>query len=158
MKTLYIMRHPQKNESSSTDDFFLTLTSQGELDAKNVALQLKEENVKIDLMVSSPSLRTEITSLILAKELDLNKNILYNEVLYQGYLDEMVEALNFTFHTINTLFIVGHNPLLSNLANHFVGYKEQIKMSQILKIDFNTSSWVDISYENAKLIQSIKPK
>ena len=157
MKTLYVMRHPQKDESSSSDDFFLTLTSQGEEDAQSVAKKLFDKNVKPDLIVSSPSLRTEITSMILSNELNVEKSVVYNEVLYQGYLEELIESVNFTFHTVDTLLLVGHNPLLSNFANYFVGYKDKIKMGTVLKLEFNTTSWVDIDASNAKLIEIIEP-
>jgi len=151
------MRPPQKDEKSSSDDFFLTLTHQGEEEALCVAKKLSAKGVKADLIVSSPSLRTETTSMILANELKIEKSIMYNEVLYQGYLEELIESVNFTFHTIDTLILVGHNPLISNLANHFVGYKEKLKMGVVLEIEFNTSSWVDIEPSNAKLIEIIAP-
>jgi len=151
------MRHPQKDVKSSSDDFFLTLTSQGEADAHNVAKKLFTKGVSPDLIVSSPSLRTEITSMILAKELHMNKKIAYNEVLYQGYLEELIESVNFTFHTVDTLMLVGHNPLLTNFVNHFVGYKDKINMCEVLKLEFDTSSWVDIDVNNAKLIEVVKP-
>jgi phosphohistidine phosphatase len=151
------MRHPQKDDKSSSDDFFLTLTPKGEVDAHNVAKKLFTKGVNIDLIVSSPSLRTEITSMILAKELHINKKIAYNEVLYQGYLEELIESVNFTFHTVETLMLVGHNPLITNLLNHFTGYKEKINMGEIVKLEFNTSSWVEVDFSNAKLIEILKP-
>ena len=156
MKTLYIMRPAQKDVKSASDDFFLTLTNKGEADVNNVANKLFEKGVKPDLIVSSPSLRTEITSMILARKLNLDKSIVYNEVLYQGYLEELIEAVNFTFHTVDTLILVGHNPLLTNFANYFVGYKE-IKMAEVLKIEFDVSSWVEIDTSNAELVEVIEP-
>lgn len=157
MKTIYIMRPPQKDVNSSSDDFFVTLTPKGETNAHNIAKKLSQRGVKPDLIVSSPSLRTEVTSMIIANELNMDKSIVYSEVLYQGYLEELIESVNFTFHTVNTLILVGHNPLLTNFANYFVGYKDKIKESEVLKLEFNTSSWVDIDTNNAKLIEIIKP-
>jgi len=157
MKTLYIMRDPEKDTKSSSDDFFLTLTAKGEIDARNIATKLFNKNVKPDLIVSSPSLRAETTSMILSKVLDINKGIVYNEGLYQGYLEELIESVTFTFHTVDTLMLVGHNPLLTNFANHFVGYKDKIGMGEVLKIEFDTSSWVDVEVDNAKLIEKIEP-
>jgi phosphohistidine phosphatase len=151
------MRHPEKDEKSSSDDFFLTLTKQGENDAHSIAKKLLQKGVCPDLIVSSPSLRTETTSMILARELNLTKNILYNEVFYEGYLGEAIESLNFTIHTVDTLILVGHNPLLSNVANQFVLYKKKMDMGEVLKIEFNTSSWIDIDASNAKLVDTIKP-
>jgi len=157
MKTLYIMRHPEKDELSSSDDFFLTLTSKGENDARSIAKKLSQKGVVPDLIVSSPSLRTETTSMILARELNLEKNIIYNEAFYEGYLGEAIESINFTMHTIDTLILVGHNPLLTNFANHFVSYKHRIDLGEVLQIEFNADSWIDIDPHNAKLVELIKP-
>ncbi len=95
--------------------------------------------------------------MILAKALNLNKNILYNEAFYEGFLTEAIEAINFTFHTVNTLILVGHNPLLSNFASYFVSYKNSMKMGEVLKIEFDTLSWIDIDSSNAKLSEIIQP-
>lgn len=157
MMTLYLMTHPKKVETSKEDDFFVPLSQEGMQDAKKLANKLKEKNVTLDMIVSSPSLRTETTSMIVSEALDMKKKILYNEVLYQGFLDELIEAINFTFYSVQNLLIVGHSPLFSNLANHFVGYKDKLKSGIILKIEFDTSSWVDVSPQNAKLIEIIEP-
>jgi len=151
------MRHPEKDELSSSDDFFLTLTSKGENDARSIAKKLSQKGVVPDLIVSSPSLRTETTSMILARELNLEKNIIYNEAFYEGYLGEAIESINFTMHTIDTLILVGHNPLLTNFANHFVSYKHRIDLGEVLQIEFNADSWIDIDPHNAKLVELIKP-
>lgn len=156
MKKLYIMTHPLKDENSTEDDFFIPLTQQGMADAKNIAQKLKEKNIQLDLIVSSPSLRTETTSMIISEALDIKKKILYNEVLYQGFLDELIEAINFTFYSVESLMIVGHSPLLSNLANYFIGYRDKLKSGIVLEIEFGTSSWVDVSPQNAKFIGTIE--
>lgn len=158
LKTLYVMTHPSKETGSNEDDFFVPLTQIGIKEAQNIANQLKEKDVELDLIVSSPSLRTETTSMIVSQALNIKKTILYNEVLYQGFTEELIESINFTFYSVETLLIVGHSPLLSNLANHFVGYKEKLKEGIVLHIIFDTNSWVDISEYNAKLIDIIEPK
>ena len=157
MKKLYILAHPQKDENSLEDDFFIPLTQQGMDEAQSLANKLKEQQVVLDLIVSSPSLRTETTSMIISQKLDLKKKILYHEVLYQGFLDELIEEISFTFYSVESLLIVGHIPLLSNLANHFVGKKEKLKPGEILEIEFQTNNWVDVSPQNAKLVQTITP-
>jgi phosphohistidine phosphatase len=157
MKTLYIMRHPEKETNSKEDDFFVPLTAKGIQDAHNIANQLKTKQIHIDLIVSSPSLRTETTSLILAQDLNIKKSILYNEVLYQGYLDELLDEIAFTFHNIENLLIVGHNPLLSNLANHFTGYKDKLETSMVMKIEFSSTNWVDINSSNVRNASFLQP-
>lgn len=157
MRTLYIMRHPKKDNKSKEDDFFIPLSQEGIKDTHNIAQQLIERNIKVDLIVSSPSLRTETTSLILAQDLDIKKSILYNEVLYQGYLDELLDEIAFTYHNIETLLIVGHNPLLSNLAHHFTGYKDKLATGIVMKIEFNCNSWVEVTQNNARNVSFLTP-
>lgn len=157
MKILSVLRHPKQDEISSSDDFFTPLSTKGIEDAKIISTKLLEKNIIPDLIVSSPSLRTETTSMILAQQLDIKKNILYNEVLYQGYLDELIEELTFTFHTIDSLLIVGHNPLLENLINAFVPFKQSLEMGMLIQIQFDTNSWVDIGSHNANILEIIKP-
>lgn len=156
MKTLYIMTHPLKEEHSNEDDFFVPLSPKGIEDTKKLAQKLKDKNISPDIIVSSPSLRTETTSMIIFNELNIKKKILYNEVLYQGFLDELIEEIHFTFYSVKSMFIVGHAPLLSNLANHFIGYKDKMKSGLIFKITFDTSSWVDVNPQNATLTDTIE--
>lgn len=156
MKTLYIMTHPPKDTDSLEDDFFIPLSQKGIDDVKTIANGLKELEIQPDIIVSSPSLCTETTSMILSDALDVKKTILYNEVLYQGFLEELIESINFTFYSVETLLIVGHTHLLSNLAHHFVGYKDKMSDGMVIKIAFNTSSWVEVSAQNASFEVVIK--
>lgn len=155
MKTLYVMVHPNKEIKELENDFFAQITSKGEEQLNKAIASLKENEIKIDLLVSSPSLICETTAMTLAKNLDIKKQVLYNEVLYQGYLEELIESINFTFHTVDSLFIIGHHPLVSNFIHHFCGYKDKLFEASIMKIEFNTSSWVDIEPENAQNIKII---
>lgn len=157
MKTIYIMRHPEKDTKTSSDDFFIKLTPKGIEDAHTIARKLKEKNVEIDLIVSSPALRAETTSMIIAEDLEIKKNILYNEVLYQGFLDELIEAIQFTFHTVDTILIVGHNPLLGNLINHFTGLRDKLDMGFVCKINFDTTNWIEVDSSNAHGVEIIRP-
>ena len=156
MKKLYIIRHTQKDENSSPEDYFIKLTPQGLDDAVALANLLETKDINPDLIVSSPALRARKTAKIISKTLGFEKNIMYNEVMYQGYLEEVIEAITFTFHTVETLIIVGHNPLLSNLASHLVGYKNHLDMGTCVAIEFDTSTRVDIGAHNAKLLEVIK--
>lgn len=147
------MRHPEKNTSNlKVDDFDLELSADGIQDAIAMAKRLKALKVNPDLIVSSPAYRTRSTAEILAHELEYKKNIMYNEVLYQAFLNELIETISYTFDTVQDLMIVGHNPSLTALALTFVNHKEEVMPCTVLKVAFDCNSWIDISKENAKLI------
>ena len=155
MKTIYVVVHCERDSSGSSDQFFSNLSDKSVEQTKELARKLKAENNKFDLIVSSPALITKTTSTIFANELKVGKKIMYNEVLYEGYLEELVESINLTYHSINNVIIVGHSGLLTSLVAHFIGHKDKIQYGEINKIEFDTDNWIDINFENAKLVKSI---
>ena len=77
---------------------------------------------------------------------------MYNEVLFQAFVNELLETISYTFDTIDTMLIIGHNPSLTALTIVLDIYKEEIKPGEVLKIEFDTDSWIHVEKENAKLI------
>lgn len=75
-----------------------------------------------------------------------------NEVLYMAFVNELLETISYTYDTVDSMIIVGHNPSLTALAITLVGFKEKFEMGAIMEIEFDCNSWIDISKENAKLI------
>ena len=159
MKKLYILRHTQKaNEESSQDDYDRELSEEGINDAKSIAENFAMKNLPIDLIVASPARRTKVSAEIFADALKYNKSIMFNEVLYMAFVNELLETISYTFDTVDTMLLVGHNPSLTALAITLVDFKEKIQMGGVMEIDFDCDSWIDISKENAKLISYEIPK
>ena len=159
MKKLYIVRHAQKApEKSGQDDYDRPLSQQGFEDAQLMADKLASKGVKADLIVASPATRTKQTSEVLASTLNYNKNIMYNEVLYMAYVNELVETITYTFDTVDTMILVAHNPSLTALAVTLVGFKEKIVSGGVMEVEFDCNSWIDISRENARLVSYEYPE
>ncbi len=147
------MRHPEKSTPNvKEDNFDLKLSEHGIEQAHEMGQRLHKRNIEPDLIVASPANRTRTTAEIMAEELNYSKTIMYNEVLYQAFLNELLETISYTFDTVNELLLVGHNPSLTALVLTLVGHKEEVKPGMVLKIDFSTDSWINISKENANLI------
>jgi phosphohistidine phosphatase len=153
MKKLYIVRHSQKvEEKFGQDDYDRELSENGILEAKQMAGVLKDKNISTDLIVSSPAIRTKQTAEIYAEELNYGKSIMYNEVLYMAFVNELMETISYTFDTVETMVLIGHNPSLTALAITLIDFKEKFPMGGIMEIQFDCKSWIDISKENANLI------
>ncbi len=158
MKKLYIVRHAQKeDEQIGRDDYDRVLSPEGIVEARNMAKQFASKKLPIDLIVSSPALRTKKTAEIFAEALNYKKTIMLNEVLYMAFVNELLETISYTFDTVDSMLLVGHNPSLTALAITLVGFKEKFQMGAIMEIDFDCNSWIDICKENAKLISYDSP-
>jgi len=153
MKKLYIVRHGQKeDELFGQDDYDRELSQEGIDEARMMAKQFAQKNLPIDLIVASPANRTKLTAEIFAEELGYNKTVMLNEVLYMAFVNELFETITYTFDTVDSMLLVGHNPSLTAFAITLVEFKEKFQTSAIMEIDFDCDSWIDISKENAKLI------
>lgn len=153
MKKLYIVRHTQKEELTlQKDDYDRQLNEQGVIDANNLAKKFADKYGKVDLIVSSPAIRTRTTAEILAQKLNYRKAIMYNEVLYMAFVNELLETITYTYDTVDNMVLIGHNPSLTALAVTLVGFKEKFEMGAYMEIEFDCDSWIDIDKENAKLI------
>lgn len=159
MKKLYIVRHAQKEEEKpEQDDYDRPLSQEGIEQAKFMAQKLASKKIRPDLIVSSPAVRTRQTAEVFAKEVNYLKTVMYNEVLYMAYLNELVETITYTFDTVDSMLLVGHNPSLTTLAISFVDFNEKIVPGGIVEIEFDCNSWIDISKENARLISYKHPE
>lgn len=157
MKTLYILRHGQKDESNLEQyDYDIPLTQKGEDDSHILGKKLKENKIIPDLIVSSPAIRARQTAQIISDEIGYKKGLMYNEVIYQAFLHEIVESITYTFDTIDCLMVVGHNPSLTALAVTYAGFKEEMPMASLIRIDFNCNSWTSIDKTNATFVEYIK--
>lgn len=159
MKKLYIVRHALKElDQLNQDDYDRALSESGINDAKFMAHRLAQKGINVDLIVSSPAKRTKQTSEIFAEALNYDKSIMYNEVLYMGYVNELIETITYTFDTVDTMVLISHNPSLTALAITLVGFKEKILMGGVMEVEFDCDSWIDISKENARLISYEDPE
>jgi len=152
MKRLFIVRHTAENKENLSDDYDIKLSSKGIQKATNIAKDLANTNANIDLIVTSPAIRTRQTAQIFAKELGYNKTIILSEVLYKAFVNELIETITYTHDTVNTMLLIGHNPSLTALAITLVDFKEKFQEGAIMQIDFNCNSWLDIDKTNAKMI------
>lgn len=157
MKELYILRHAQKETSSSYEyDYDVPLAKQGVEDSKKIGQKLKNRKILPDLIVSSPAIRARETAEIVAKEIGYEKNIMFNEVIYQAFLNELVESITYTFDTVDSLMIIGHNPALTALAISFANFKEELQMGEMIRIEFDCDSWTMIDKTNSKFVEHFK--
>jgi len=159
MKKLYIVRHTNKAEKKQgQDDYDRELSQKGLDQARQIASNLSKTISSTDLIVSSPAIRTKQTAEIFAEVLEYNKSIMYNEVLYMAFVNELIETISYTFDTVENMILIGHNPSLTALAITLVDFKEKFEIGGIMEIEFDCNSWIDISKENARLVSYTYPE
>ena len=159
MKKLFLIRHAKSSWSDETlSDFERPLSKRGKRNIPLMASILKEKEVLPDCILSSPALRAKKTAKLLAKGIGFTHPILYDKTLYEGDKEEIHEAIISMDESCNTLFVVGHNPGLNDLAKHYAGFSQNIVTCGIVEIAFEVQTWKEIVPKAAKLLSFEFPK
>ena len=160
MKSLVLIRHAKSSWSNPLlDDFDRPLNKRGIKNAPFMAKMLRKKELKPDLIISSPSKRTKDTLDFFIKEFDYKGEIIFEESIYEAPYINILKVIKNIDDKHKTIFLFGHNPGLNDLTGFLLGeFKENIPTSGVLKIDFDTNYWKNISKDNSKLIFFNFPK
>ncbi len=123
MKRLYLIRHAKSSWSDfDLDDFDRPLNNRGKKDCLEMAERLGKTNIYPDLIAASPARRAKKTAIIMANGTGYDKNtICYYDALYLGSLSYHLQLLDELLKKVDSLFLVGHNPTMTELGEHLTG-------------------------------------
>ena len=147
MKTLYLVRHAKSSwNRADLTDFERPLNERGNKDKTTMGKRLVENNVNIDLLLSSSAKRTRQTTLGLVKELNIEADsIVYLDELYHPNIDRLLNSVCTAPNCVEELMVVAHNPGVSNFCDYLCGFSTDFPTLGIAKINFETDSWEEIS-------------
>jgi len=157
---LYLVRHAKSDWSDpGKSDFERGLNKRGKRSIPLMAEALKKRGVMPDLILSSAAKRAKKTAKELAKELDYKGEILFDEALYFTEPEEMMEKICDTDDRYEALFLVGHNPEMTELSNMLTEtYIDNIPTLGIAGVTLPIEKWKAFKAQNAKLDFFIFPK
>ncbi|HWI26770.1 MAG TPA: histidine phosphatase family protein [Stellaceae bacterium] len=117
MKRLYLLRHakavPQEEGLADRDR---ALEKKGRRAAQAVAKWIEEQRPKLELALSSPSLRTRQTLEIVADAFPHPPKILFEDGLYLATARQLLARIHRLPETTESVMLVGHNPGFYELA------------------------------------------
>ena len=160
MKTIYLIRHAKSGwNQPDTRDFERALSKRGKKDLNTIGSYLALRGIKPDVILSSCALRAQQTADILSQKINSDSKKYYLKELYLSSLEEMKEIIMAQESSVKTIFLVGHNPQLHELANSFIDeHINKLPTLGIVAIDFDISDWSEIEDEKGKLDFFIFPK
>jgi len=155
MKTVYIVRHGKAvPASANAADFDRMLTDTGVARTCRVALFMAESKPVIDQIISSPAERAYATALIIADKLGYPANkIVTEEKIFSGDEKDILNLIEDLDDTVNSVMIVGHNPVITMVANHFANPKlDSLPTTGVVSVNLETEKWARC--KDAKVIQN----
>ncbi len=161
MKKIYIIRHAKSSwKDLDMDDFDRPLKKRGKDDIKLVANWLKKRDIKPDIVLCSPAIRAKMTLKILKKVLDIKKEaIVFDRGIYMAKTRYLIELISDIDDRYDTLFLIGHNPSLSELAEYLCDMSmTDIPTSGVVAVKFDIDKWSKIKNKKGDMLFFVSPK
>jgi len=160
MKTIYFIRHAKsKDLLKGESDFERSLKKKGLKEIKTIGSYLKLRGMIPELILSSCALRAQDTSLKLSEAIEYSGKTEYFQELYVAPNQEVIEILKAQDDSLENLFVVGHNPFLSELVNILSDeHIAKIPTMGVVCVKFDQESWGDIEKQKGKVEFFIFPK
>ena len=129
-------------------------------DAPLMAKIMKKKGIKPDLIYSSTAVRDLEFSKVIADILDIKKKkIQATKDLYMADEKEMLGVLRSVDDNVGIVFMVGHNPYITEFANSLCNYNlDNIPTSGIFCVEFDVKKWKDIEIGKGKFVSFDFPK
>ncbi|MFC2086632.1 histidine phosphatase family protein [Bacteroidota bacterium] len=147
MKTLVLVRHGKSDWTfEELSDIDRPLKERGVNDSYKMAGRLKKQKIIPDLILSSSATRAIHSAIIFARQMGIPASkIVINENLYMATEKEILEIIKKTDDSVKTLFVFGHNPIFTILANEFVQESiDNIPTAGMVILNFEVETWAEI--------------
>ncbi|WP_026945578.1 SixA phosphatase family protein [Algoriphagus marincola] len=160
MKKIFLIRHAK----SSWDETWLRdhdrpLAPRGLKAAPIMGKRLLKTEIFPDLIISSTAKRAKETASLIAKELGIaNQKIVLDSSLYHAPPSTYLKVIRQQPESIQTLFLVGHNPGMTDLIQNLGVPLDNLPTAGICGFTCLAKTWKDFSEENSQLIFIDYPK
>lgn len=160
MKQLTLIRHAKPRQTNGIPDIDRPLNHRGERDAPRMATHLQALGFAPGVILSSPATRAATTAETIARGIAYDVNaIIWKDQIYAATPNELRELIGTLDPDHTTAAIVGHNPSLTELANHLQRtHVANIPTCGVVTIQFDVNTWPDTLHTPGTLTQFDTPQ
>lgn len=161
MKRLTLLRHAKSSwEEPGLDDYHRPLNPRGRRDAPEMGRRLKATGQVPDLLISSPAVRAITTARMAAREMGFpEQRIIEDRSLYHAGASQLSRILRSLETLAGHVMLVGHNPGLTDFANHLSQVRiDNLPTASLFCIDLDVDDWGQLDPETGHFVYFDYPK
>ena len=159
MRTLYLLRHAKSSwKDANLADFDRPLSGRGRRAAETVGLFLKDKEITLDLVVSSPAVRARQTIEIVLRSAKQRPELRFDERIYEATVGRLLEIVSQLENEHKAVLLVGHNPGMQELLALLTGQSGGYPTAALTKIAFKNLKWAEVGNKRGSLEWLVKPK
>ena len=161
-RTLVMIRHAKSSWANPLQsDFERPLNDRGEKDAPMMGERLKNRNIIPGVIIASTAKRAKQTAKKIAKAVGYDEDkIVWHEKLYHCIPAVFEEVLHEVADDIKTVFIVAHNPGITEFVNQLCDqfYTDNMPTCGIAGAKFDAEQWNEFNRINKTVFLYDYPK
>jgi phosphohistidine phosphatase len=159
MKTLYLLRHAEASRiEPGLGDFDRPLDGRGKEAAPLVGRHIREKNLRVDLLVSSPAVRARQTAALVKEAAGLSAELLYDERIYEADAARLLEVVTQAAESADALLLVGHNPGMEELLALLTGEARRMQTAALACVALGVEKWGKARAGAGRLEWHVRPK
>ena len=146
-KRLTIIRHAKSSwDNPDFDDHDRPLNKRGLRNAPEMGARLAKRNWLPDLFLASTAKRARDTAALIAGKVGYaEERIVFDDRLYLAEPGEWRGVIDTLAAEATHVACVGHNPGVTELANHFSGeYIDNVPTCGLIDMGFEVDAWADL--------------
>lgn len=155
MKHLILVRHAKSDWPEETEDFDRPLADTGLQDALKMSKFLKNKNIGIDFLVSSPAIRALNTCKIFKQTYNLN--FITDQKLYNPSENNFQSVIYNLTDDLNSVAFFSHNNGISNFANSITENIFHFPTCGVAGFEIDCDSWLQFEGADKKLLFFYEP-
>lgn len=168
LKRLVLLRHAKSDYPMGVADHDRPLASRGNREAPAAGAWLRENDVVPDFIVTSDALRTRSTCAWVISELGEKAPTPYlDSRVYGASSTKLCAIINETQETVTTLLVIGHQPVLQELAMRLASVDSDEEAVYELAMDYptlgmtvleTTKDWAEIDGRDMRVTNFVVPR
>lgn len=168
LKRLVLLRHAKSDYPLGISDHDRPLASRGNREAPAAGAWLREHGVIPDFIVTSDALRTRSTCAWVISELGEKAPTPYlDSRVYGASSTKLCAIINETPETVTTLLVIGHQPVLQELAMRLASVDSDEEAVYELAMDYPTlgmtvmetaKDWAEIDGRDMRVTNFVVPR
>jgi len=161
MKTLIVVRHAKSSwDDPDLPDFNRPLNDRGERDAPCMAKRLKEKDLPIDMVVSSPAVRALTTCNVFVDRLGISKaQVKEIKELYHAGDEIILSVIKKLPDASSVAMLFGHNPGLTDFVNNLLEEDiDNVPTAGIVCCGLKVNKWSEVKWGCGEMVFFDWPK
>lgn len=168
LKRLVLLRHAKSDYPMGVSDHERPLASRGNREAPAAGAWLRENDVVPNFIITSDALRTRSTCAWIISELGEKAPTPYLDPrVYGASSAKLCAIINETPETVTTLLVIGHQPVLQELAMRLASVDSDEEAVYELAMDYPTlgltvlqtdKDWAEIDGRDMRVTNFVVPR